>query len=170
MATYACRETAPCCLAVQRSGEHAVAINLLLLSIQYEPVPPQALGDIDTALKRVGIMKVTALQRAKLVVARFLSMPKSVERKGEERQNPLVWPRLTLPRPGQSGSDCWSTFALTMTGPTRPPQRSSSWSACCWAEATPSSRTRKCSAGKMPAGNHLPPALFISPALIGLRR
>ncbi|KAL3895250.1 MAG: hypothetical protein SGPRY_013561, partial [Prymnesium sp.] len=69
----------------QRSGEHAVAINLLLLSIQYEPVPPQALGDIDTALKRVGIMKVTALQRAKLVVARFLSMPKSVERKEWQR-------------------------------------------------------------------------------------
>ncbi|KAL1515064.1 hypothetical protein AB1Y20_004129 [Prymnesium parvum] len=69
----------------QRTGEHAVAFNLLLLAIQYDPVPPEALADIDTALKRVGMMKVTAMQRAKLVVARYLAMHKSLERKEWQR-------------------------------------------------------------------------------------
>lgn len=38
----------------QRAGEHAVAVNLLLLSLQYEPLPKEALNDIDDAIKRVG--------------------------------------------------------------------------------------------------------------------
>ena len=67
----------------QRTGEHTVAINLLLLSLQYEPLTPSEMADIGEALAKAGCVDVTAAQRTRLAVARSLANPKRLQRKGE---------------------------------------------------------------------------------------
>ena len=107
----------------QRTGEHTVAINLLLLSLQYEPLTASEMSDIGEALAKSDCVNVTAAQRARLAVARFLANPKRLERKGEPPRGAAaggVRPhveRFRVACPAQAGDGARARARLSLTRP-----------------------------------------------------